>query len=275
MKIVKRIEPEDDRTTIDCSTYQMRNFYEQFRDAFFTDIDVMNYIQHYKIVKLIPKNSIVVDMCCGKSLLCPIIKYHKKDIKEYIGIDISETNINQAKALEAKRNNYPFPHRWIVSNVTEMTSHVPQSSIDFIVYTSSIEHMQPEWGRLSITEAYKLLKPDGTLIISCPNTTGSGYNVQYKLAHIYEWNYDELKNTLTQAGFSVDKEYGIFLPINSLEKLISSLNPEVLPYFQICKEYIPHEFLSSTFCVPYPRQSREVLFICTKSEATAPIDDLI
>ena len=29
-----------------CTTYQMRNFYMQFRDGFFTNLDVMNYIQH-------------------------------------------------------------------------------------------------------------------------------------------------------------------------------------------------------------------------------------
>ena len=44
--IVYRVEDGMDREKILCTTYQMRNFYMQFRDGFFTNLDVMNYIQH-------------------------------------------------------------------------------------------------------------------------------------------------------------------------------------------------------------------------------------
>ena len=43
--IVYRVEDGMDREKILCTTYQMRNFYMQFRDGFFTNLDVMNYIQ--------------------------------------------------------------------------------------------------------------------------------------------------------------------------------------------------------------------------------------
>ena len=45
-EIVYRVEDGMDREKILCTTYQMRNFYMQFRDGFFTNLDVMNYIQH-------------------------------------------------------------------------------------------------------------------------------------------------------------------------------------------------------------------------------------
>lgn len=41
-EIVYRVEDGMDREKILCTTYQMRNFYMQFRDGFFTNLDVMN-----------------------------------------------------------------------------------------------------------------------------------------------------------------------------------------------------------------------------------------
>ena len=42
-QIVYRVEDGMDRSKVLCTTYQMRNFYSQFRDGFFTNLDVMNY----------------------------------------------------------------------------------------------------------------------------------------------------------------------------------------------------------------------------------------
>jgi len=265
MKIVKQINENDDRRTIDCSTYQMRNFFTQLGDGFFQPIDFMNYIQHYKIVKMIKKDWIVVDMCCGRSLLCPFIKYYKKDIGKYIGVDISSSNINEAKRLEEKKHGYQFQHEWINSNVTEMDKFINSESVDMVVYTSSIEHMQPEWGRKSLEQAFKILKTDGIMILSAPNTMGDGYDVQYKLAHIYEWNHDLLIKTLEEIGFKIENKYGIFLSTTEISKLIEIQYPEVLPFWMKIKEYIPNEFISSIFSIPFANESKEILIVCKKS----------
>ena len=39
MKIVYRVEDNEDRSEILCTTYQMRNFYSQFHDDFFSNLD--------------------------------------------------------------------------------------------------------------------------------------------------------------------------------------------------------------------------------------------
>ncbi len=273
MNIVKKITEDMDRKKIDCSTYQMRNFFTQLGDGFFQPIDIMNYIQHYKIVKLIKKHDIVVDMCCGRSLLCPFIKYHKKDIGEYIGVDICQDNINEAKRLEEKKHGYSFLHKWININVIEMSNYISSNSVDMVVYTSSIEHMQPEWGEKSLEEAYKILKPNGTFILSFPNTIGDGYNVQYKAAHVYEWSYQNIISALNKTGFTIEKSYGIFLPITEIKKLMEQKYPELLPFLNQIQEYIPNEFLSSIFSVPFPQESRETLVICKKSSETSLFED--
>ena len=51
-EIVYRIEDGMDREKVLCTTYQMRNFYLQFRDGFFTNLDVMDYIQHFAAAQM-------------------------------------------------------------------------------------------------------------------------------------------------------------------------------------------------------------------------------
>ena len=50
----------------------MRNFYLQFRDGYFTSLDVMNYIQHFKAIKMMKKDDVVLDVCCGDCALYKI-----------------------------------------------------------------------------------------------------------------------------------------------------------------------------------------------------------
>ena len=113
-KLVQKITDDIDPKSVYATTYQMRNFYAQFRDGFFSPLDVMNYIQHHKAVKLMHKGDRVLDVCCGRGLLLPLIRYHAKDIKEYVGVDIHEPNISAqlkisgVKPIDNIKKYYPF-----------------------------------------------------------------------------------------------------------------------------------------------------------------------
>ena len=84
-KIVKKIEEGMDPQDVLCTTYQMRNFYMQFRDGFCSNLDVMNYIQHHAVALMAKKGMNVVDVCCGRSLVLPLLRYYAKDInRDYV-----------------------------------------------------------------------------------------------------------------------------------------------------------------------------------------------
>ena len=89
-QVVFRVEDGMDRKNILCTTYQMRNFYTQFHDGFFSNLDVMNYIQHYAAAHMAKKGMNIVDVCCGRSLMLPLLRWYAKDINSYTGVDISE-----------------------------------------------------------------------------------------------------------------------------------------------------------------------------------------
>ena len=139
-EIVYRVEDGMDREKILCTTYQMRNFYMQFRDGFFTNLDVMNYIQHLAAAHMAKKGMNVLDVCCGRSLMLPLLRYYAKDIASYTGVDISKANIKEAmrgataKNLEPKdlASYYPFRVGWKLGNVAEMSKVIPAGFADFV-----------------------------------------------------------------------------------------------------------------------------------------------
>lgn len=270
-EIVYRVEDGMDREKILCTTYQMRNFYMQFRDGFFTNLDVMNYIQHLAAAHMAKKGMNVLDVCCGRSLMLPLLRYYAKDIASYTGVDISKANIKEAmrgataKNLEPKdlASYYPFRVGWKLGNVAEMSKVIPAGFADFVIYTSAIEHMHPTDGAKSLAECYKVMKPGAKMFLSCPNTPGNGYQTQYR-AHVYEWGYDELKAKLTEIGFSIVQEVGLVTSVREMDEFYSKQPSALKDFYERMKSYVPSAFLTAFMAIPFPREAKELLFIVQK-----------
>jgi len=276
-KIVLKVEEDMDPSQILCTTYQMRNFYRQMADGLFSNLDIMNYMQHQHILKYMRKGSKVLDVCCGRSLMLPLMRWHKKNIHSYTGVDISEKNIREAKRwsgikkVEDKEGYYPFPVNYVLANVAEMAKHLSEDvQFDVIIYTSSIEHMQREAGAQSLRECYKLLTSGGTLFISCPNTVEKKdpYDTQYA-AHLYEWDVKELTKELDEVGFEIKEKFGLVMKKRKLDKFFEGQDRDgggvnwSLVY-QVMKNYMPTAWLCAVMAIPFPHAADEVALVCTK-----------
>lgn len=272
-KIVKKIEEGMDPQDVLCTTYQMRNFYMQFRDGFFSNLDVMNYIQHHAVALMAKKGMNVVDVCCGRSLVLPLLRYYAKDINSYTGVDICETNIREAKrGASAKvlkeedlEEYYPFKVDWILSNVAEMSNHIEKGFADLVIYTSALEHMHKDVGTQSLIECNKIMNKDSVMFLSCPNTPGNGYETQYA-AHVYEWGYDELKEKLDELGFEIINEVGLVMKVKKMKEFFSSdkVSKDMKDFYNKMSLYMPSAWLSSIVSIPYPKESDEILFVVRK-----------
>jgi 2-polyprenyl-3-methyl-5-hydroxy-6-metoxy-1,4-benzoquinol methylase len=271
--IVHKIEDGMDPREVYCSTYQMRNFYAQFADGFFSSLDVMNYIQHHAAVKRMKKGWRILDACCGRGLLLPLIRYHRPTIKEYVGVDISEKNIGEQlrrsgiKKIDDIHSYYPFQVTHIISSVEEMDQHLEPHSFDFIVYTSAIEHMQKEAGWKSLENCFQLLKPGGEMFLSCPNTMGKKdpYDTQYA-AHVYEWDIHELREAVRKIGFTIQEEYGLVGKVKDFEAWLSNQDPAMNEWYFKLKTYMPTPWLMAFAPILYPEAASEILLICSKGK---------
>ena len=270
MKIVYRVEENEDRRDILCTTYQMRNFYQQFHDGFFSNLDVMNYLQHFKAAQMAGKGMNVVDVCCGRSLMLPLLRYYAKDIASYTGVDICEANIREAMRGASKKISqselqtyYPFRVEWKLGNVANMSSFIGKDFADFVIYTSALEHMHPDTGSQSLRECYKIMKSGALMFLSCPNTPGNGYKTQYR-AHIYEWGYEELKAELHKIGFKIEHEVGLVMGAKEMDDFFACQSQEMQNFYAIMRSYVPKTWLTAIMSVPYPQASKEILFIVRK-----------
>lgn len=259
-----------------CTTYQMRNFYQQLRDGFFSNLDIMNYIQHHEAACLAKKGWNVLDVCCGRSLMLPLLRYHAKQIHSYTGVDICKTNIKEAMrgasrsaaghplTVEELRTYYPFRVAWKLCNVAEMTKVIAPESMDFVIYTSALEHMHKDVGTASLKECYKVMKPGAMMFLSCPNTPGNGYNTQYA-AHVYEWGYDELKDMLYSLNFKIENEVGLVMGAKELKEFYERMPDNPLKqFYHKLANYMPTEWLTAVMAIPFPKASKEILFIVRK-----------
>lgn len=272
-KIVYKIDEGINPSEVYCTTYQMRNFYAQFADGFFSSLDIMNYIQHHAAVLRMKKDWRVLDVCCGRGLLLPLIRYYKSNISEYVGIDISKTNIKEQlrrsgiKKIKDIKEYYPFLISHVIGSVEDMNQFFKPNSFDFIIYTSSIEHMQKEAGYKSLKHCFEILKAGQEMFLSCPNTMNKKdpYDTQYA-AHIYEWDIYELKKAVEKIGFEIKKEYGLVAKVRDLEKWISKQKEDIKKQYQELKEYLPTPWLMSFFPILYPESASEILLIIKKPE---------
>ena len=275
-KIVHKIEEGVDPSEVYCTTYQMRNFYAQFADGFFSSLDVMNYIQHHAAVLKAKKGWRILDVCCGRGLLLPLFRYYKSDIAEYVGVDISQNNINEQlrksgiKKIEDAKEYYPFKITHIVDSVEDMDRYFDDEYFDFIIYTSAIEHMQKEVGFKSLQNCYKLLKSGRQMFLSCPNTSDkqNPYDTQYA-AHVYEWGINELRTAVEEIGFEITEEYGLVAKVRDFEKWLVEQRGKpsvkaVKAQYEALKGYLPTTWLMAFIPILFPEAAAEILMIVDK-----------
>ena len=283
-RIVHKITEEEDPSSVYCTTYQMRNFYAQFADGFFSSLDVMNYIQHHKCVIMMKKADKVLDVCCGRGLLLPMIRYYKKNIHSYTGVDIHEQNINEqkrrsgVKKIDNMEDYYPFPINHILCSCEDMDEQLPHDNFDFIIYTSAIEHMQRDVGYKSLQNCFNLLKQGGALVLSCPNTVNKKdpYDTQYA-AHLYEWDLEELSTALLDVGFNIKDTFGLVGKVRDFERYMEGIKEKDIHNYSLYyrfKEYLPSSWLMAFFPILYPEAAAEVMILAGKDKKSKGLFNL-
>lgn len=269
MKIVHRIDDGIDRREVLCTTYQMRNCFKQFADGVASELDVHCYFQHAFAAELCPKNGRVLDMCCGRGLLIPFLRYSAKaKCSLYVGVDIHPKNAVWVEGRDPRRPNeekcdWGFDVRFVESNVDAMVSALRNDGLnvfDLIVYTSAIEHMQPTSQFESLKQAREVVARNGLMYLSCPITEKGrdGYQTQFK-AHVYEPRRNELLDWLDESGWEVERSIGLS---TSCARFRAGLTGKELSGAEYIYSIMPRSQALPTIAALYPRIAAEMAFIC-------------
>lgn len=248
------------------STAQMDNFYNALGKAHVKPSGIMNYIQHLFVAERCPSQSRVLDVCCGRALLLPLLRKYASHIKHYVGVDISHANIREARALVARPNgDDPFPCILIQCDITQLSMVVKQT-FDIVAYTSALEHLDQQSGVLSLRQVSAVMSEAGQLFLSTPRTNGAFPRKTQYSVHIYEWDRQELERCLHDAGFEIVDCFGLLPPSDDLltSAIASQFGIHGVSWYQEMRKTVPYAFLAPVVASCFPSVATELMYVCKR-----------
>lgn len=246
------------------SVSQMDNFYDALGFGKPKTSGVMNYIQHLLIAKNCHSGDAVLDICCGRSLLVPLLAHFAPAISFYFGVDISLPNLREARSVCLTKCATSFNVAHVCADATELSSVISRP-FDVIAYTSSLEHLDRESGAISLQQAARLLSSTGRLYLSTP-ITPAGSNLQYRV-HVHEWDRNELLSTLRSFDLRVIHSIGLLPPRDEhsvVEALADRFGSRAVAWYQEMRASVPAEFFYPVLASAFPGVANEVLYICER-----------
>lgn len=169
---------------------------------------IIRKLREEKIIKLIPRNSLVCDLGCGSGKLLYFIACN---IKDGVGVD---KNIEQSKLA-----NITF-----IKADLENKLKLSSNKFDVVTCLAVLEHLnKPE---NLIKESYKILKKNGKLIITTPSRLSKPIleflaklnliNRQHIKEHKNYFSKEKLKIMLKKTGFKDIKISSFEFGMNNL-----------------------------------------------------------
>ena len=131
------------------------------------------------------KGKRVLDLACGEGYGSALLARHADSVT---GVDVAQQAIDHAKRAYGKLRNAQFAVGSAVSIPAE------DASFDVAVSFETLEHIHEQ--EQFLAELQRVLKPDGVLIISCPNkaeyTDKRGTQNEFHVKELYRAELDAL-----------------------------------------------------------------------------------
>ena len=199
---------------------------KSFEDFDFRNDEIMHIGRYFKsaqtmidISKKLGRPVRVLDIGCGEMntirLFYRSFLEKKTDIVEsYTGIDIDYKMVENAEKLYGRCYEACNAKHKIQDLTVDSHIDAPDNYYDVIICFEFLEHIQTQFAPSIVSEAFRVLNPEGIAVFSTPNSNGS--NSKLPKDHIYEYSYEELIDMFTEAGFNIDNTVGCCVNISRI-----------------------------------------------------------
>jgi SAM-dependent methyltransferase len=190
----------------------------------------------------------ILDMGCGKEF--PILRMcytNKLKPQYYLGLDIRKLNFDEFHKEMKPNFDYEFQQYDFINPLPKCKN----GNWDFIIFLEVLEHNSKEAGIKILENIKNIMNPDTIFIMSTPSFNGKAAE-----NHIYEWEYQELKQELEKT-FIIENHYGTFASQKDIENVMSDCEKEI---YEKLKDYYDSNFLSAVFAPIHPYASRNCLW---------------
>jgi SAM-dependent methyltransferase len=252
------------------SVNQMDDFYAALRAGQVKPTGIMNYIQRLFIAERCPPGARVIDVCCGSGLQLPVLYRYAPHIASYLGLDISEPHLDNARA-RIRELDHADGNRLFSIEFAQCDVAVPWPSArpaDVVIYTSALEHLPREAGAASLRHAARALSPAGMLFLSTPNTPGDPPRLLQHGVHVYEWSDNELRAVLADACLEVLDAIGLLPPAPEVTSriLTEQYGPGATRWYDRLAATIPEPFLATVSAAALGPAAAEIMYVCRSQQ---------
>lgn len=208
----------------------------------------------------------ILDLGCGEIYTMRTLykSFHTKKsdvVQRYIGVDIDDVMLNRVK------NQYSslleiINGKLIVKDITvDPKLRVKDNYFDLIIWFEMIEHVKPEFIPPMFKELHRVLSPNGTMLVSTPNSRGS--NAKIPKDHVYEWDYDELIKVM-ERDFDLVCARGVCINISKIPSEEKTKKARIIK--QVYEAFGENTAFSSTVLGPVfpPQYCKNVIYTLRK-----------
>ncbi len=188
----------------------------------------------YSKVSPLVGEGLILDAGCGVGYLFEKLRDGEREL---IGIDLD------VKSIEHFHSRYPKA-TLVLGDVACLP--LKDNTFDGLVSVEVLEHIKEI--RSPLREYYRVLKPEGRLLVTVPNGSGVSKDAP---GHIHFLSFKQFVRLVEQAGFEVchTEKFGVAFPIISyLATAISSRMGKCLPLANPVNLRVP-EVLSTNFLI--------------------------
>lgn len=186
----------------------------------------------------------ILDVGCGDFPFLRTLYTNKMKPHYYLGLDARDMDGQQGVAAN-------FENEFKVHDIVDDIPESKYGKWDVIVFLEVIEHMSKENGVKVLENIRNVMNEDTYFFLSTPC-----FNGKAAANHIYEWKYEELKETLEEM-FVIENHYGTFASQRDIEP---AMTEDEMKVYSKLKEYYDSNFISIVLAPIHPNRSRNCIW---------------
>ena len=205
----------------------------------------------------------VLDIGCGQDqMMVRVLRASQSHVPAlYVGVDMNKLDKMTAIAWTVIKDQFDFTKRYKELFNARRADGVEPTGTGFDVITcfEVIEHMPKAQGLKLLKGIRECLAPGGVALLSTPV-----YNEKHMAAaHIHEYRFEELRESIEAAGLSVDRVVGTFMTSQAAKKASQAdKNPMAAALLaRLAHVWFAWEVLACFLAPLYPEQSSNCCWV--------------
>jgi 2-polyprenyl-3-methyl-5-hydroxy-6-metoxy-1,4-benzoquinol methylase len=226
----------------------------------FVALDIDRYVEDVAlrygwVAHEVKQNMSILDVGCGQDQpLLYVLGARMQTVPDaYLGIDLNRIAKKSTVRWAEVWDEFNFVDNW----PTVLTRYTP---FDVAVCLEVVEHMAPADGARLLEGLFGCLREGGALYLSTPV-----FNGMAAANHVFEYTAQELFNTITNVGFTVERRYGTFASKpDILDAMHRAQDAAAIDVYNRLSKWFGGDVLACVMAPLYADASRNILWVCRK-----------